>query len=69
MKKEEMDPLHFNSCMACGYSAATAVLRVESNERLGWYCPQCKGFTKAHFREARWVSREDWAKFKSEDEA
>jgi hypothetical protein len=56
MKKEDIDPMYYNSCEKCGNNKATAVVNVSHNERLGWYCALCKHFSEAILREKTWRS-------------
>jgi len=56
MKKEEIDPMYYNSCEKCGNKKATAVVNVLHNERLGWYCDSCTHFSEAILREKTWRS-------------
>ena len=37
----------------CG-EARTEVINAEQNLRVGWYCSNCRGFTKAIGRERTW---------------
>ena len=54
MSKEAIDPMYYNSCETCGFKKATAVVNVTENKRLGWYCTECKAFSKAVLRETTW---------------
>jgi len=54
MKKEEIDPLYYNTCEKCGNKKATAVVNARENIRLGWYCPECTNFSVAILRETTW---------------
>ena len=58
MKKDELDPLYYNKCDACG-NTATAVVDVENNVRKGWYCQHCTHFSKAIGRETIWRVEEN----------
>jgi hypothetical protein len=54
MKKQDFDPMYYNACLSCGDKEATAVVNVQKNERLGWYCAKCQHFSEAILREKTW---------------
>ncbi len=54
MTKEELDPMYYNTCESCGDKKATSVVNTLSNQRLGWYCKECKHFSQAILRERTW---------------
>jgi len=54
MKKQDIDPLYYNTCEKCGNTKATAVVNTKENKRLGWYCAKCQNFSEAILRETTW---------------